>query len=154
MENYEEHMKQFKILYKRKSDWVERVKGLKVSLDSLKCDQNCYFYDKSFRKCDFCQSRSKISWILKEYIDQMIYCTGTYFKEFVHMEPRPSFCGLVQNFDDVIYSMELIEFDMAQDAESHNDGEFSWMFRLTQLFIHDLRNYHTTAADQIETLSL
>ena len=154
MKNYEENMEQFKVLYKRKSDWVERVKGLKFSLDSLQCDKYCYFFDKSAHKCDFCQSRSKMSWILKQYIDQMIYCTGTVFREFVQMEPRPSFCGLVQNFDDVIYCMELIEFDMAQDAESYKDGELSWMYHLTKLFLYDLRNYHTTAADQIETLSL
>ena len=154
MEDYERNMVRFKALYKKKSDWIERVKGIKFSLDSLQCIENCYFYDKSYNKCDFCKSRSKISWILKTCLHQMIHGTGNYFHAFVEMVPRPSFCNLIQNFDDVVYMMELIEFDIGQDAESHNDGQFSWLHNVIQITIHQLRNYHTTAADQIETLSL
>ena len=55
----------------------------------------------------------------------------------------------MENVDDVIYCMEFIEFDMAQDAESNKDGQFSRMYQLTKLFMFDFRNYHTTSADQL-----
>ena len=163
MEDYDNYMILLKELYKKKSDWIERIKGIKFSLDSLQCIQNCYFYDKYFRKCDYCQSRSKISWILKRCLDQLIHATGRYFRAIEIMEPRESFCGLIQNFDDVIYMMEFVQFDIGQEAESekammsNNDQTmmgFSMMNNVIQQTMIHLRNYHTTVADQIETLSL
>ena len=157
-------------VHDKKSNWIERIQGLKLSLDSLTCTHNCYFYDKSHLKCSFCQTRSKMSWPLKRCIDQMIHNTGSVATTFD--EPKQNYCKWVQNFDDVIYNMQIIESEIQQnyeltyrmqvttidDAEIHAEylvaEEFSRCRDVIQVTMGKLKNHHTTTAEQIEALSL
>ena len=138
------------LVYEKKSNWIERIQGLKQSLDLLKCDQNCYFYDKSYHKCTFCQHRSRMSWVLKTCVNKLVH-SGSVIS--IHNEPRASFGQLVQNFDDLIYNMEIIETEIMRNNEV-GPNEFGRIHDIIKESMFELKSKYSSTADQIATLKI
>ena len=138
------------LVYEKKANWIERIQGLKQSLDLLQCDLKCYFYDKSYHKCTFCQHRSRMSWVLKTCVNKLVH-SGCVVS--IYVEPRARFCQLVQNFDDLIYNMEVIESEILQNYEV-SPNEFRRIHDIMKECLFELKNKYSSTADQLAALQI